>query len=211
MSFARKFNGKSEPSISKPATDFKCEHVGRFAHPGDCEKYYFCWDSVHDYAVFPCPHHKAFDPITQQCVHNFAVCAAASKCEFDLQRLPNPNHKSSYLQCNLNLPDVSAENHVLEIQFGLYEKNCARRGEFDAELGYCKLLEEDESENDTEHEQSQMECKEAGVFIDHSDESRYYECVVKSVTYRKLHQTCPNYHVFSMADKRCIKLEANEK
>lgn len=200
---------KPEVVDPKPSTEFKCQHVGRFANP-ICEKYYYCWDTTGDHAILSCPHHKAFDPKTKRCVHNFAVCSAAPKCEFDRQLLPNPFEKSSYLQCS-HISSSSARN-VSDDQYRLYKKICANKGEFDAVLGYCKLTVENSDDSlESNDSANQVECKEAGVFIDRTNDSRYYECSVKSVKYTKIHQTCPNDRVFSMEEKRCIKLDSNEK
>lgn len=203
---------KSKNFIPKPEAAFECDRVGRFSHPNSCEKYYFCWDTIHDYEVFKCPHHKAFDPKTQRCVHNFAACAAAPKCQNDRQLLPNPFDKSSYFQCSLISSDERANIYYSDIEYRLYKKICARRGEFDVELGYCKLTVEMEDDSEEDNGKSnKVECTEAGIFIDHTDDSRYYECIAKSVSYARIHQTCPRDHVFSMADKRCIKLDTVEK
>lgn len=197
-----------------PAPEFKCERLGRFANPKSCEKYYYCWDTVHDHAIFSCTHHKAFDPKSQLCVHNFAVCASAPECEVDLQFLPNPFDKSSYFQCSLISPDQNATTYYSDTKYRLYKKICTRGGEFDADLGYCKLTAANENEDDSSDSDEsidKLECGKAGVFIDRSSDRRYYECVTKSVTYAKIHQTCPNNHVFSMEDKRCVRLDADEK
>lgn len=204
-------NTNDEAVDPNRTTEFKCERVGRFANPTSCEKYYFCWDAVHDHAVFTCPYFEAFNPKTQHCEVDFSVCATAPKCQFDRQLLPNREDNSTYFECRIN--DFSNENGT-DNQYRLYKEHCDYGNEFNADLGYCKLTadhDDDSEENDDNGKPNKVECNEAGVFIDHSDESRYYECIVKTVTYAKLHQTCPYYHVFSMADKRCIKLEANDK
>lgn len=201
------FNEQSETRTSNHAVEFKCERVGRFAYPGSCEKYIFCWDKNEGFRVFTCPHHKAFDPNTQLCVHNFAVCAAAPKCEYDLQFLPHLNYKSSFFQCSL----ISSDQSESDIRFRLYKKICAHGGEFDAILGYCKLTTENENNSGEDENAKKVDCKETGIFIDFSDDTRYYECIEKSVTFARIHQTCPYNHVFSMADKRCVKLNTDEK
>lgn len=198
---------KPNTSNSTPTTEFKCDGVGRFAIPNSCEQYYYCWDTKY-HAIFTCPRRRAFDPKTQRCVHNFAVCAAAPKCDVDRQLLPHPFDSSSYFQCSLVSPAKS--DFYPDIQYRLYKKICARRGKFDAELGYCKLTAANEDEDDSSESgesANKMECKAAGVFIDYSNESRYFECITKNVSYARVHQTCPNNHVFSVADKRCIKLD----
>lgn len=210
-------NDNNEKDISmnvKPPPEFKCKRVGRFAHPSSCEKYYFCWDAVHDHAVFTCPYFEAFNPKTQRCEMDFAVCDIAPKCQFDLQMLPNPEDNSTYFECRITHSSDENESEDRN-QYRLYMEHCGYRGLFDAKLGYCKLTAEhadDSLENDENDEsKNKMECKDAGIFIDHSDESRYFECIVKNVTYTKIHQICPHRYVFSMADKRCIKLDTDEK
>lgn len=201
-----------EPLDSKPAAEFKCERVGRFANPNSCEKYYFCWDAVHDHAVFTCPYFECFNPKTQSCQIDFSVCATAPKCQFDRQLLPNREDNSTYFECRM--ATSSNENESDKPRYRLYKEDCGYKSEFNADFGYCKLTAEnddDSEEIDDAEKSDKMECKDAGVFIDQSDESRYYECIVKTVTYARIHQTCPYDHVFSMADKRCIKLEPNEK
>lgn len=208
-------NETSELSILKQsAADFKCERVGRFAYPSSCEKYYFCWDTIHDHAVFNCPYDQAFNPKTQRCAIDYAVCDAApiSKCYSDRQLLSNPEDKFSYFECILisKPKGDSSDNN----QYRLYKENCPNGGEFDTDLGYCKLTTEDENDSSESDENGNskklVECKEDGVFIDYSDDSRYYECIIKNVTYARIHQTCPYHHVFSMADKRCIRLDTDE-
>lgn len=195
-------------SDEKSSTEFKCERVGRFAHPNSCEKYYFCWDAIHDHAVFTCPYNEAFNPKTQHCEYDYSVCDAAPKCQADEQFLPNPEDKSTYFECRF-IKSFSDEDRS-DNQYRLYKENCGNGGEFDADLGYCKLTAEDEDDSsESSDSANKVECKEAGVFIDHSDDSSYYECIPKSVTYARIHQTCPNKLVFSMADKRCIKLDAD--
>lgn len=206
--FYHHFDPTMKPEIPMLSTEFKCKRVGRFAYPDSCEKYHFCWDTTHDHAVFTCPYNEAFNPKTQHCEIDFAICETAPKCKFDRQLFPNPEDKSTYFRCSFKSHGISDE-HESNSQYRLYKENCYG-GEFDTELGYCKLTAEDEDEDDSseiDKSANKMECKEAGIFIDRSDDSRYYECIVKSVKYAKIHQTCPYDHVFSMADKRCIKLE----
>lgn len=69
-------------------------------------------------------------------------------------------------------------------------------------------MEDNSSKIDDLIDKLDSECEEAGVFIDRESDGRYYECITKSVTYAKIHQTCPNNHVFSMEDKRCVRLGA---
>lgn len=197
------------PVLGGPSK-FQCSRVGRFAHPNSCEKYYFCWDTIHDHAEFNCPYHEAFNPKIQQCGIDFSVCDAAPKCYFDGQLLPNVEDNTTFFECRFMKRFSSEDEGKSSNQYRLYKELCDNGGEFDANLGYCKLTTEDEDDDDDSSESDEsikkVECNEAGVFIDHSDESRYYECIPKNVTYAKIHQSCPNNYVFSMADKRCIKL-----
>lgn len=160
-------------------TAFRCDNVGRFAHPGSCEKYYFCWDIGGPHAVFTCPHKKAFDPMTRFCIYNFAVCAAAPKCNFNKHILPNPNDKSTFFVCKFRFQSK---------KFVLRKHDCAAGREFDAELGYCKskfhILDDDISSDGDSVSFEHVECEKPGIFIDyyHPNESKYYECIVKSVS-----------------------------
>lgn len=54
--------------------------------------------------------------------------------------------------------------------------------------------------------QGNVKCNGIGVFMDHSNESRYYRCTFGQITYERIHETCPDNYIFSMADERCIKL-----
>lgn len=196
----------STSSPSTEAPEFKCDSVGRFACSHSCEKYYFCWDTTGDHAVFECPHHRAFDPITQLCVHNFAVCAAAPKCEVDRQIAANPDDKTTFFECRSEEKDDDDEDSTET--FEVRKQDCADGREYDANLGYCTITPvEDGSTDDSSAEKP--DCTETGISIDFSNESRYYECIVKSVAKGKLkliHHKCPKYHVFSMEDKKCIPL-----
>lgn len=201
---------ENEAPVLDGTSKFKCSRAGRFAHPNSCEKYYFCWDAIHDHAVFTCPYNKAFNPKTQHCEYDFSVCNTAPKCQADGEFLPNQEDKSTYFECRFMKP--FSDEDESDNQYRLYKENCDNGGEFDADLGYCKLTEEDEDDSsESEESANKVECNEPGVFIDHSDDSRYYECIAKNVTYAKIHQTCPNNYVFSMADKRCIKLDTDKK
>lgn len=157
------------------ATEFKCDNVGRFAYPGSCEKYYFCWNIGGFYAIFICPHKKAFDPVTRHCVYNFAVCAGAQKCKFNKHILPNSNDNSTFFVCKFR---------YLSNKFVLRKQDCAAGREFDVEFGYCKskFLDDDIS-SDSSDSFEHVECEKPGVFIDyHSNDSKYFECIVKSVS-----------------------------
>lgn len=191
-------------------TAFKCDDIGRFTYPGSCEKYYFCWNIGGAHAVFTCPHRKAFDPMTRLCVHDFAVCAVAPKCNFYKHILPNPNDKSTFFVCKFRF---------LSKKFVLRKHDCAVEREFDAELGYCKskfhVLDNDMSSDGLE----QVECEKPGIFIDryHSHECNYYECIVKSVSKGTLELICHRHtdHMFNISENddgvvlqhACFKLQ----
>lgn len=170
--------------------DFHCDNIGRFAHPDNCEKYYFCWDIDGIYAIFICPHKKAFDPVTQRCVYDFAACAVAPKCSVDKRILPNLNDKSTFFACKFR---------HLSKQFVLRKRNCADGREFNADLGYCesKILDDNISTDNSDSSEI-MECEKPGVFIDYSQSNRFacYECKVKSVskgTFKLMRHKCSNH------------------
>lgn len=181
------------------AQSFKCDNFGRYAHPNSCEKYYFCFIKNEDYKVFNCPDDLAFDPITQTCVHSFAVCAAAPKCTHDKRIFPNPNDKSTFFECKFR--------HVSK-HFVLRKRNCAVGRVFDAELGYCKSkFLNDDFPADSSNSLEDLECEQVGVFTDYSNDFGYFECVVKSVSNGILklrRHSCPAYHVFVATKKQCV-------
>lgn len=51
-------NASTEPQLPITTTEpaFSCSQsgVGRFARPGNCHDYYYCWDSIHEYVTFSC-------------------------------------------------------------------------------------------------------------------------------------------------------------
>lgn len=174
--------------------EFKCNSIGRFAHRNSCEKYYFCWDISGVYATFDCPNKQAFDPVTQLCVYNYAVCALAPKCTLDKRILPNQNDNSTYFVCKLR---------HLSRQFVLRKQNCADGREFDTNVGYCvsKFLDDDIS-TDSNDSSETIECEKPGTFIDchYSNGPTCYECKVKSVsngTFKLIRQKCV-YHSLNM-------------
>lgn len=184
----------------KATAPFQCNNVGRFAHPESCEKYYFCYDKHEDHKIFNCPNHKAFDPITQRCVYNFAVCASAPKCYIDNKRiLPNPNDKTSFFECKLR---------PLSRSFILRKQDCAEGREFDADFGFCKSkFSDDDVPSDDSDSSENMECERPGIFTDHTTDYGYYECAVKSVsqgTLKLIRHSCPKYHIFITREKRCV-------
>lgn len=188
-----------EQTQTESTIPFKCDNVGRFAHPNNCQKYYFCFNKNEVHKVFDCPHHLAFDPITRTCVHNFAVCASAPKCDIGKRILPNVNDKSTYFECKFR---HLSKNVVLRM------RNCAAGREFDAELGYCKSkFLNDDFPSDESNSSEDMECEQVGIFTDYLNDFGYYECVVKSVsngTLKLIRHSCPAYHMFVQSKQRCI-------
>lgn len=190
---------KMKPSQTEVVASSKCDNVGRFAHPGNCEKYYFCFNKNEDQKLLNCPHHQAFDPITRTCVHDFAVCAVAPKCTPDQRALPNVNDKSTYFECKFR---------HLSKKIVLRKRSCAEGREFDAELGYCKskFLDSD-FPSDSSNSAENMECEQVGIFTDYSNDFGYYECMVKSVskgTLKLIRHSCPAYHIFIKNEKQCV-------
>lgn len=191
----------SESTLA-PAPEFTCQSVGRFPHPESCEKYYFCWDTVHSYATFSCP--KVFDPVSKRCVDNYAVCPLAPTCETDKQVLPFPDDKTVYFECKLE-KDKNAVTPVYEIR----KEECEKGREFDAESGYCRLITSTEWTSSESGSSERFECNGTGIYIDYSSEKHYIECVVKSVCkgiLKAVRRKCPKYTVFSAVDKQCIPL-----
>ncbi|XP_031617353.1 uncharacterized protein LOC116337144 [Contarinia nasturtii] len=184
---------------STPVPEFSCTSVGRFAVPGSCEKYYYCWDAVHAYAIFSCS--KVFDPVTKRCVENYGVCPTAPKCEADKQVLPNPDDKSSFFECRL-------EKNSIPSAYEIRREDCEHGREFDEELGFCKLISPNEWTS-SEVTTSEHECTRVGIFIDEKSDTHYYECIVKSVSkgiLKSIRRKCPKYWIFSGADKKCVPL-----
>lgn len=189
---------ENEAPVLDGTSEFKCSRAGRFAHPNSCEKYYTCWDSIHNPTEFNCSSNYAFNPKSQSCEINYSACDLAPKCDFDGQLLPSRENNSTYFECHLFGSSIT----------GLYKKHCDNGVAFDADLACCKLTDDDDDDSSMNNKSQKMKCNEAGVFIDYSDESRFYECIAKNETYIAIHQSCPkdyNEYVFSMADKRCIK------
>lgn len=193
----------TEEPTESPATEgppsFTCQAVGRFEVPNNCEKYYFCWDITGDQTIFDCSHGRAFDPKTELCVSDFSVCASAPTCEFDRQILANSEDNTTYFECK-------EHKDGLLTTFELKKENCESGREFDGERGYCVVA---STGNESSDESDGLDCDEPGVFIDTMHDDRYYECILKSVskgTFKLKHHKCSKYHVFSMADKRCVAL-----
>lgn len=197
-------DSKTEPSV---LPEIVCEKVGRFAYPNSCDKYYFCWDTVNNiYAIFTCP--EVFDPQTKRCSKDYGVCKTGPKCEFDKQIWPNPSDVTTFFECTTKSKVPGEEPATVAIK-----QKCAKLREYDAELGYCKLSSENELllddsvESDSEESLDGTSCTTKGVLIDFKKESRYYECVVKSVAkgiLKLIRRRCPTLHVFSYDDKKCI-------
>lgn len=177
-------------------SDYKCERVGRFANPTSCTKYYYCWNDIGLAYEFTCPEHKAFDPVNQLCVANYGVCAIASKCKENKQIMINPENKWTFFEC------ILLENDTAE--FNMLCRPCAEAREFDVELGYCKLI-----SGSLTLESDEMECTEIGLHIDYEDETKYFDCVVKSVArgiLKSVHHKCPRLHLFSFKEKKCVPI-----
>lgn len=194
----------NQPTEPTEASEFSCQSVGRFEVPNDCEKYFFCWDTDHGYAIFSCSHGRAFDPKSKLCVDNFAVCSSAPKCEKDKQIFTDPERNTSYFECKLH-------GDGLLSYFELRKEDCAKGREFNAASGFCKKILDDEDISSESDSSEKFECRESGIFIDFEDETKFYECIVKNVAKGQLktvHRKCPKYHVFSWADKACILLYA---
>lgn len=194
------------PTTPTPIPEFNCTTVGRFPYPDSCEKYYYCWDTVHNYAIFSC--HGVFDPVAKRCVSNYAVCASAPSCEADEQVLPYPDDKHSFFICKLKKHSVPAE-------YELRKEGCARGREFVEGLGYCKLIipsdqpSYDDSSSSSESSSGRFECTHVGIFIDFSSETHYIECIVKSVSkgvLKTIRRKCPKNTAFSAIDKKCVAI-----
>lgn len=183
--------------FSEPA-QFKCDRIGRFAYLGNCEKYYFCWDTTGSAFEFSCPRNKAFDATTQLCVYNFAVCATAPKCKQDRLILPNLKDKSTFFVCKWR----HLSNKIV-----LRKKDCAEGREFNANLGYCRsIFPDDIVSSDSSDSSERVECEQPGIFI---DLNRYYECIVKSVskgTLKLIQHKCFDHHVFHMDKNEDVTL-----
>lgn len=184
-----------------PEIWIRCENVGRFAHPDSCEKYYFCYDKYEDHKEFTCPNGKAFSPVNQQCVYNYAVCAKAPKCSTENTKriLSNPNDNTTFFECKLR---PSSNTFVLR------KRECAEGREFVAELGFCKSkFSDDDVPFDDSDSSEELECEKPGIFTDHTTDYNYYECVVQSVskgTLKLIRRSCPKYHIFINREKRCV-------
>lgn len=187
------------PEIPSTPVDFICESVGRFPVPNSCNKYYYCWDTIH-HTIFACPH--VFDPKTQYCGNNFAVCESAPKCEADKQIFPNFDDETTFYECKL-------KNKMEPAEYELRRKDCARGREFDAELGYCVQIGVADTSSESHEHSENIECKRKGYLIDYTNESRFYKCELKSIakgTFKAVRCQCPDHEVFSMADEKCIQL-----
>lgn len=189
-------------------TGHVCKKVGRFPHPTSCTKFYYCWDNDSMAHEFTCAKHRAFDPVSQLCVVNYGVCAIAPKCNDDKQIIPNPEDKWTFFECKVDQFNPN--------EFELHCRYCANYREFDEKLGYCKLTSvngEMELDSD-EFVDSNVQCGETGLMIDYEDDTKYYECVVWSVSegiLKPIRHKCPIYHVFSMLDGKCVPLSMLSK
>lgn len=188
------------PTPTTPSPEFTCKSVGRFPVPDSCEKYYYCWDAVHSYAIFSCS--KVFDPVSKRCVDNYALCPFAPTCEADKQVLPNPDDKSSFFECKL-------EKHSIPATYEIRKEDCDHGREFDEKLGFCKLISPNEWTSSETSNSEEFECSEVGIFINPKSDTQYYECIIKSVSkgiLKAVRRKCPKPLIFSGADKECIPL-----
>lgn len=191
-------SASAEPSTEAPA--FSCQSVGRFVHPDSCEKYYFCWDSVGTYAEFSCSHSHAFDPLTKTCVQNYAICESAPKCQVDREIITIEDDKSTFFECKWHSDGLIGA-------FELRKHECVKGREYDPEVGFCKLPAADDDVPVDSEPSDKFVCQERGIFIDFKDETKYIECIVKSVEkgiLKTVHRKCPKKQVFSFEDMRCV-------
>lgn len=193
----------SEPNTTQPsaseAPGFTCEHVGRFEYPNSCDKYYYCWDTEHAYAIFHCP--RAFDPVSKHCVDHFNGCRFAPTCEADRSVFAYPDDKTAYFECRAN-------KKAGVITYQIEREYCSKGREFNPNVGYCELINDDGNEHN--HEPSDhFVCNKVGIFIDFTNESRYYECIVKNVSRGELkviRRKCPKDTMFSGESNTCIPI-----
>lgn len=185
--------------LSKTLPKFICRGNGRFPHPTSCSKYYYCWDTVHKYAIFNCP--NVFDPISNRCDDNYALCPLIPKCTADEQLFPVPEEKTAYLQCEL-------ENENSSI-YQIRKKECGKGRQFDKQMGYCRLITVSDWSS-SENLPILHECEAIGKFIDFMEETHYIECKVESIskgTLKAIRRKCPKYKVFSGDTKKCVPLQ----
>lgn len=187
------------PHTEATAQSFKCNDIGRFAHPSSCEKYYFCFNKNEDHKLFSCPNHMAFDSTTQTCGHSFSGCASAPMCTHDKRIFANSYDKSSYFECKFL---------HLSKRFVVRLRHCAAGREFDAELRYCKSkFLNDDFPTDSSNSLEDLECEQPGIFTDYSNDFGYFECKVTSVSngsLKLIRHVCPKYHVFVTTIKQCV-------
>lgn len=200
-------SASTEPQLpsSTEVPTFSCNQsgVGRFARPGNCHDYYYCWDSIHDYVTFSCKS-KVFDPISKQCVNNWAHCESTPKCEEDHQIMADPDDINSFFVCK-------SPPGPLNTGFIVQKDKCRGVREFDPQLGYCKeVITESTSSAESEESKKKFECNAVGIYADINDETKFFECTLKSVSkgrFRLKHYSCPKYHVFSLEDMLCIPVQ----
>lgn len=206
-------NSTEPPTTTTPETpEFTCPAVGRFPHPTDCQKYNFCWDLEHPYVTFTCRTKLVFDALLGRCTNDWSTCLNAPKCVANHQLLADPSDNRYYFICK-NI------GSLLLPEFVIHKKECDKHSTFDSELLICVPNEvdggeeNDSSESDEHHEKVKFECTEAGIFADLTDETKYYECIVKNVAKGKMkthHRNCPKNHVFSLQDIQCIPIVVGE-
>lgn len=186
---------------SKQKSNFVCHKVGRFRHP-DCTKYYYCWDNKGYGKKFSCPSKTAFDPVSMLCVPNYGSCGLLPKCDKTKQIMINPVENGTFFECK----SVERASNG----YNLLCKPCADTRNFDINLGYRQMtvkigaltlkLSADATPDD-------IECTKTGLYVDHDDETKYYECAIVSVAegiLKAVHHQCPKFHVFTPVYKKCI-------
>lgn len=93
----------------------------------------------------------------------------------------------------------------------IFSEKCHGEREFDMQLGYCKeVATEPTSSAESEESKEKFECNAVGIYADIHDETKFFECKLKSVSKGKLklcHHSCPKYHVFSLEDMLCIPVQ----
>lgn len=204
-----------EPPATPETTEtpeFTCPAVGRFPHPTDCQKYNFCWDLEHPYVTFTCKGKHVYDARLGRCANDWSACPNAPTCVANHQVLADPADNRFYFLCK-NI------GSLLWPQFVIHKKECDKHSTFDPDLLVCVLNEidggegNDSSESEEHHQKVKFECTEAGIFPDLTDETKYFECIMKNVAKGKLkthHRSCPKHHVFSLQDMQCIPVVVGE-
>lgn len=198
-------NGTETPKLNteQPTSEFECKSIGRIPNPNNCHEYYFCWHTPGPFHLFSC-RSRVFDAKTKECVRDWAACSSTPKCQKLGDIMVNPTDKNSYFKCYQN------KNSNDSMQLVVHKKKCAYNYVFDMNLGFCKAPHQETEAISAENEDDkEFECTSVGVFIDFSDETKYFECILTDVSngiLKKVQENCPKRHVFSFRDKKCIPL-----